>query len=240
MWRPVSPPPLQSQSQARQNTENPTGCVTLLHRTDAELLLLDFRFLNFVLFCRELQHLRHFFCKHPVLHLHPEAVFELRPALPLPSGPQRSQQDQPGRRHQHLKVSRTLLDAIAGRETSAKCCSRSPSPSLSTWECAHCTTVNEMRAVLCTTCDRPRLATPAIAGPEGSGPTSQNTGGPRTHKPPTHQNNRCHELDRGFLWCPNVLSSKKVKSTCTLQKHKVLPTSKCLSTLQNKTKLIYK
>uniref|UniRef100_A0A3B5M8C5 RBR-type E3 ubiquitin transferase n=1 Tax=Xiphophorus couchianus TaxID=32473 RepID=A0A3B5M8C5_9TELE len=33
-------------------------------------------------------------------------------------------------------------------------------PSLSTWECAHCTTVNEMRAVLCTTCDRPRLATP--------------------------------------------------------------------------------
>ncbi|XP_014916789.1 E3 ubiquitin-protein ligase RNF31 isoform X1 [Poecilia latipinna] len=49
------------------------------------------------------------------------------------------------------------------------------SPSLSTWECAHCTTVNEMRAVLCTTCDRPRLATPAIAGQDGSGPTSQNT-----------------------------------------------------------------
>ncbi|XP_054915454.1 E3 ubiquitin-protein ligase RNF31 isoform X2 [Poeciliopsis prolifica] len=47
--------------------------------------------------------------------------------------------------------------------------------SLSTWECAHCTTENEMRAVLCTTCDRPRLATPAIAGQDGSGPTSQNT-----------------------------------------------------------------
>ncbi|XP_014868890.1 PREDICTED: E3 ubiquitin-protein ligase RNF31 [Poecilia mexicana] len=47
--------------------------------------------------------------------------------------------------------------------------------SLSTWECAHCTTVNEMRVVLCTTCDRPRLATPAIAGQDGSGPTSQNT-----------------------------------------------------------------
>uniref|UniRef100_A0A3Q2U137 Ring finger protein 31 n=1 Tax=Fundulus heteroclitus TaxID=8078 RepID=A0A3Q2U137_FUNHE len=31
------------------------------------------------------------------------------------------------------------------------------SPSLSTWECAHCTTLNETRAVLCTTCDRPRL-----------------------------------------------------------------------------------
>ncbi|XP_043960918.1 E3 ubiquitin-protein ligase RNF31 [Gambusia affinis] len=48
-------------------------------------------------------------------------------------------------------------------------------PSPSSWQCAHCTTVNEMRAVLCTTCDRPRLATPAIAGHDGSGPTSQNT-----------------------------------------------------------------
>lgn len=78
------------------------------------MLLLDFRFLNFVLFCRELQHLRHFFCEHPVLHLHPEAVFELRPALPLPSGPQRTQQDQPGRR---LRVSGTRLDAITVRKT---------------------------------------------------------------------------------------------------------------------------
>uniref|UniRef100_A0A673CWN9 E3 ubiquitin-protein ligase RNF31-like n=1 Tax=Sphaeramia orbicularis TaxID=375764 RepID=A0A673CWN9_9TELE len=34
-------------------------------------------------------------------------------------------------------------------------------PSLAPWECAHCTTVNEMRAVLCTTCERPRLATAA-------------------------------------------------------------------------------
>ncbi|XP_047205214.1 E3 ubiquitin-protein ligase RNF31 [Girardinichthys multiradiatus] len=51
------------------------------------------------------------------------------------------------------------------------------SPSLSTWECAHCTTVNEIRAVLCTTCDRPRLATPAITAQDGSGsgPSSQNT-----------------------------------------------------------------
>lgn len=36
---------------------------------------------------------------------------------------------------------------------------KTSSPSLSPWECSHCTTVNEMRAVLCTTCERPRLAT---------------------------------------------------------------------------------
>ncbi|XP_061569952.1 E3 ubiquitin-protein ligase RNF31-like isoform X2 [Cololabis saira] len=35
---------------------------------------------------------------------------------------------------------------------------KTSSPSLSPWECAHCTTVNEMRAVLCATCERPRLA----------------------------------------------------------------------------------
>uniref|UniRef100_A0A3B4X4C7 E3 ubiquitin-protein ligase RNF31-like n=1 Tax=Seriola lalandi dorsalis TaxID=1841481 RepID=A0A3B4X4C7_SERLL len=38
---------------------------------------------------------------------------------------------------------------------------KTSSPSLSPWECAHCTTVNEMRAVLCSTCERPRLATAA-------------------------------------------------------------------------------
>lgn len=38
---------------------------------------------------------------------------------------------------------------------------KTSSPSLSPWECSHCTTVNEMRAVLCTTCERPRLATAA-------------------------------------------------------------------------------
>ncbi|XP_029978630.1 E3 ubiquitin-protein ligase RNF31-like isoform X1 [Sphaeramia orbicularis] len=38
---------------------------------------------------------------------------------------------------------------------------KTSSPSLAPWECAHCTTVNEMRAVLCTTCERPRLATAA-------------------------------------------------------------------------------
>ncbi|XP_072306509.1 E3 ubiquitin-protein ligase RNF31-like [Eucyclogobius newberryi] len=32
-------------------------------------------------------------------------------------------------------------------------------PSLSSWECGHCTTLNEFRAVLCSTCDRPRLST---------------------------------------------------------------------------------
>lgn len=36
------------------------------------------------------------------------------------------------------------------------------SPSLSPWECAHCTTVNQMQAVLCMTCERPRLATAVV------------------------------------------------------------------------------
>uniref|UniRef100_A0A1A7WQR4 Uncharacterized protein n=1 Tax=Iconisemion striatum TaxID=60296 RepID=A0A1A7WQR4_9TELE len=50
-----------------------------------------------------------------------------------------------------------------------------PAPSLSqtSWDCSHCTTVNEMRAVLCTTCERPRLATAAV--PDTSIPTSPNS-----------------------------------------------------------------
>ncbi|XP_029935669.1 E3 ubiquitin-protein ligase RNF31-like [Myripristis murdjan] len=36
----------------------------------------------------------------------------------------------------------------------------------SQWECGHCTTVNEMRAVLCVTCERPRLATAASSAQE--------------------------------------------------------------------------
>nr|XP_020455386.1 E3 ubiquitin-protein ligase RNF31 isoform X2 [Monopterus albus] len=54
---------------------------------------------------------------------------------------------------------------------------KTSSPSLSPWECAHCTTVNEMRAVLCSTCERPRLATPASTVQESptSLPTSPNT-----------------------------------------------------------------
>lgn len=54
---------------------------------------------------------------------------------------------------------------------------KTSSPSLSPWECAHCTTVNEMRAVLCTTCERPRLATAASTVQESpmSVPTSPNT-----------------------------------------------------------------
>ncbi|GLD55106.1 E3 ubiquitin-protein ligase RNF31-like protein [Lates japonicus] len=53
----------------------------------------------------------------------------------------------------------------------------SSGPSLSPWECAHCTTVNEMRAVLCSTCERPRLATAASTVQEGpvSVPSSPNT-----------------------------------------------------------------
>ncbi|KAK5849762.1 hypothetical protein PBY51_014068 [Eleginops maclovinus] len=55
--------------------------------------------------------------------------------------------------------------------------SKTSSPSLSPWECAHCTTVNEMRAVLCTTCERPRLSTAASIVPESLTPvpTSPNT-----------------------------------------------------------------
>ncbi|XP_024135802.1 E3 ubiquitin-protein ligase RNF31 isoform X1 [Oryzias melastigma] len=45
---------------------------------------------------------------------------------------------------------------------------KASSSSPSSWECAHCTTVNEMRAVLCTTCERPRLATAAPAVQDGS------------------------------------------------------------------------
>ncbi|XP_054607891.1 E3 ubiquitin-protein ligase RNF31 isoform X2 [Nothobranchius furzeri] len=51
--------------------------------------------------------------------------------------------------------------------------SRAPSLSQTSWDCSHCTTVNEMRAVLCTTCERPRLATAAV--PDSSIPTSQNS-----------------------------------------------------------------
>uniref|UniRef100_UPI003AAF2CF6 E3 ubiquitin-protein ligase RNF31-like n=1 Tax=Centroberyx gerrardi TaxID=166262 RepID=UPI003AAF2CF6 len=54
---------------------------------------------------------------------------------------------------------------------------KTSSPSLSPWECGHCTTVNEMRAVLCVTCERPRLATAASSAQEEpvSVPSSPNT-----------------------------------------------------------------
>ncbi|KAG7455059.1 hypothetical protein MATL_G00252420 [Megalops atlanticus] len=43
---------------------------------------------------------------------------------------------------------------------------RAISASLSSWQCVHCTTVNEVQAVLCVSCDRPRLASTPSAGPE--------------------------------------------------------------------------
>ncbi|XP_047424660.1 E3 ubiquitin-protein ligase RNF31-like [Mugil cephalus] len=46
---------------------------------------------------------------------------------------------------------------------------KTASPLLSPWECAYCTTVNQMRAVLCTTCERPRLATAASVAPDSPG-----------------------------------------------------------------------
>ncbi|KAJ8339656.1 hypothetical protein SKAU_G00342890 [Synaphobranchus kaupii] len=39
---------------------------------------------------------------------------------------------------------------------------------LSSWECASCTTVNEVKEVLCTTCERPRLVSAAPTVPEES------------------------------------------------------------------------
>ncbi|TNN36365.1 E3 ubiquitin-protein ligase RNF31 [Liparis tanakae] len=50
------------------------------------------------------------------------------------------------------------------------------SPSLSPWACARCTTVNEMRAVLCATCERPRLAAaaaPEVAAPVPTSPSAE-------------------------------------------------------------------
>ncbi|XP_055006750.1 LOW QUALITY PROTEIN: E3 ubiquitin-protein ligase RNF31-like [Boleophthalmus pectinirostris] len=58
--------------------------------------------------------------------------------------------------------SRTLLSAA-----------KSHRASLSSWECGHCTTVNEVRAVLCSTCDRPRLSTGPAPNPEPSPTTPQ-------------------------------------------------------------------
>ncbi|XP_029385439.1 E3 ubiquitin-protein ligase RNF31-like isoform X2 [Echeneis naucrates] len=54
---------------------------------------------------------------------------------------------------------------------------KTSSPSLSPWECSHCTTVNETRAVLCSTCERPRLATAASSVQDStmSVPTSPNS-----------------------------------------------------------------
>ncbi|KAM3860391.1 E3 ubiquitin-protein ligase RNF31-like [Diretmus argenteus] len=52
---------------------------------------------------------------------------------------------------------------------------KTSSPSLSPWECGHCTTVNEMRAVLCVTCERPRLATSASSAQEDPVPSSPST-----------------------------------------------------------------
>ncbi|XP_056869366.1 E3 ubiquitin-protein ligase RNF31-like [Takifugu flavidus] len=49
-----------------------------------------------------------------------------------------------------------------GHKRSVIAAAKTSSPSLSPWECSHCTTVNEMQAVLCMTCERPRLATATV------------------------------------------------------------------------------
>ncbi|KAM8823805.1 E3 ubiquitin-protein ligase RNF31-like isoform 2-T4 [Spinachia spinachia] len=45
-----------------------------------------------------------------------------------------------------------------GHSRSPVAAPKASSPSLSPWQCARCTTVNPTRAVLCATCERPRLA----------------------------------------------------------------------------------
>ncbi|XP_018596870.2 E3 ubiquitin-protein ligase RNF31-like isoform X2 [Scleropages formosus] len=45
---------------------------------------------------------------------------------------------------------------------------RTTRPSVSSWECSYCTTVNGVQAVLCETCDRPRLAGTTPPVPEES------------------------------------------------------------------------
>ncbi|XP_034998147.1 E3 ubiquitin-protein ligase RNF31-like isoform X1 [Hippoglossus stenolepis] len=62
-----------------------------------------------------------------------------------------------------------------GHNRSVLAAAKTASLSLSPWACAHCTTVNEMRAVLCSTCERPRLSTAASTAQESSVPTSPNT-----------------------------------------------------------------
>ncbi|KAJ8272532.1 hypothetical protein GJAV_G00090290 [Gymnothorax javanicus] len=60
--------------------------------------------------------------------------------------------------------------------------------SLSSWQCVHCTRVNEQNEVLCGTCERPRL-TPASAGTEEQLQLSTITewqSPPSGHSPPSH------------------------------------------------------
>ncbi|KAK6299661.1 hypothetical protein J4Q44_G00296940 [Coregonus suidteri] len=52
---------------------------------------------------------------------------------------------------------------------------RALSHSLSSWECAQCTTVNEVKAVLCVTCERPRLAIASLIVQEDPGQPPSNT-----------------------------------------------------------------
>ncbi|KAL6097487.1 rnf31 [Pungitius sinensis] len=52
-----------------------------------------------------------------------------------------------------------------GHSRSLLAAPKTSSPSLSPWQCARCTTVNPTRAVLCATCERPRLAAAQEAPP---------------------------------------------------------------------------
>lgn len=78
-----------------------------------------------------------------------------------------------------MEINKTLV--CEPPETSASssfyhCLFLTSSPSLSPWECSHCTTVNEMQAVLCMTCERPRLATATVQDSPTQPSTSLNTG----------------------------------------------------------------
>ena len=55
-----------------------------------------------------------------------------------------------------------------------------PSHSLSSWECVRCTRVNDVQAVLCMSCECPRLASAVPVGFEESAQSSTITGYPAT------------------------------------------------------------
>lgn len=93
--RPLPPPSLPSQSQERQNTKGKARCVTsqrALKRLSACFYPSSF-FGGVFCLRRDLQHLWHRPRPRSVLHLRPEAVSEVRHALPLPSRAQRTPED---------------------------------------------------------------------------------------------------------------------------------------------------
>lgn len=81
-------------------------------------------------------------------------------------------------------------DRVGHRRTIVSVAKANNRSSPSSWECGHCTTVNELRAVLCATCDRPRLST--------SPSTNQDAPQPQTQTPNAEwQCKSCTMLNQG-------------------------------------------